>query len=265
VSATYLDKIISIRRARLRREKELVPQAELEKRLNDLERRSDRFSEALTSRPGPNIIAEFKRASPSKGSINDSLSPVDAAAAYSSGGAAAMSILTEQDHFHGSLDDLASVRETVDKPLLRKDFIVDEYQLFESAAAGADAVLLIVAALETRQLGDLMGTASKLGLDALIEVHDRTEFAIAIDLGAKLIGVNNRDLRTFSISLDVSRSLISERSPEIIMISESGIDSREQITELSALGFDAFLIGESLMRSADPESAVRNLREGGRQ
>jgi indole-3-glycerol phosphate synthase len=265
VSATYLDKIISVRRARLRVEKELVPQAELEKRLNDSERRPECFSEALTYRPGPNIIAEFKRASPSKGLINDSLSPVGAASSYSSGGAAAVSILTEQDHFHGSLGDLVSVRETVDIPLLRKDFIVDEYQLFESAAAGADAVLLIVAALETRQLGDLMGTALELGLDAVVEVHDRAEFAIAIDLGAKLIGVNNRDLRTFSISLDVSRDLIGELPAGVIMISESGIDSPEQIAELSELGFDAFLIGESLMRSADPEAALRTLIGGRRQ
>jgi indole-3-glycerol phosphate synthase len=265
VSGTYLDKIISVRRARLRLEKELVPQAELEKRLDDVERRPERFSEALTSRPGPNIIAEFKRASPSKGAINDSLSPVEAAVAYSSGGAASMSILTEQDHFSGSLGDLVSVRETVDIPLLRKDFIVDEYQLFESAAAGADAVLLIVAALEKRQLGDLMGTALELGLDAVVEVHDRTEFAVAVELGARLIGVNNRDLRTFSISLNVSRELIGERPPGVIIISESGIDSREQIAELSELGFDAFLIGESLMRSGDPEAAVRTLIGGDRQ
>ncbi len=262
MSATYLDKIISLRQARLRREKELLPQAELEERLDNSDRRANRFSTALASLPGPRIIAEFKRSSPSKGPINVSLSPVDAAAAYRSGGAAAMSILTEHDHFCGSLDDLVSVRQHVDIPLLRKDFIVDEYQLFESAAAGADAVLLIVAALETRQLGKLLATASRLCIDTVVEVHDRSELAIATELGAKLIGVNNRDLRTFSISMDVSRELIADRPDGVIMISESGIDSPEQIAELSASGYSAFLIGESLMQSLDPEAAVRHLIGG---
>jgi indole-3-glycerol phosphate synthase len=212
-----------------------------------------RLSKALERQARTKIIAEIKRASPSKGVINDKINVAETTRMYKDGGACAISVLTEEKYFRGSVDDLRIVRRTVDLPILRKDFTVDEFQIYEAAAAGADAVLLIVAALNIETLAKFQSLANELGLDALIEVHTLDELEIAAEIGATLIGINNRDLRTFDVSLNVSRELIKHRPDGALVIAESGISSREQINELRALGFDGFLVGESLMRSAHLE------------
>ncbi|MEJ7624931.1 MAG: indole-3-glycerol phosphate synthase TrpC [Pyrinomonadaceae bacterium] len=213
--------------------------------------------------PGVNIIAEVKRASPSKGVIRADVDVADFARQYAAGGAAAISVLTEEDFFRGSLDDLASVRNAVGLPVLRKDFIIDEHQLYETAAAGADAVLLIVAGLELPQIERLLGIArEELGLDVIVEVHTAEELSVAADIGADIIGINNRNLSTFEVSLDVSRELIRRRPPNALLVAESGLSSSEQIGELRNLGFDAFLIGETLMRSSKPETELNALIAG---
>ncbi len=206
------------------------------------------------------IIAEFKRRSPSKGTIKDGADPRVVAQQYENGGAAAMSVLTEPDYFDGSLDDLRAVRTATSMPLLRKDFIVDEYQVYESAAAAADALLLIVAALDDSELRSLRElTEDKLGMDALVEVHTTTEMQRAIDCGAKLIGVNNRNLATFEVSLETSMELAGLAGPGTILISESGIETAQDITRLRAAGYRGFLIGETLMRAEDPSALIAEL------
>jgi indole-3-glycerol phosphate synthase len=221
-----------------------------------------RLRSALSDKGKINIIAEFKRASPSKGIINDLLNPADVARMYKLGGAAAISILTEEDHFGGSLDDLRAVREVVDLPILRKDFIFDPFQVYEAAAAGADAILLIAAMLDDSQLYDLEALAEdELGLDVLIEVHTLEELRRLKDSGAKLIGVNNRDLHSFNVSLDVSRELVKHSTPGSLLVTESGIATRKDILELKELGYSGFLIGETLMRSGDPATELRRLND----
>lgn len=252
MKGTILEKIIKAKRAR-------IAAARRNFDLGGINRKADpdRFRRALSDRSKHNIIAEFKRASPSKGIINDSVGPAQTAANYRDAGAAAISILTEEDFFKGSLNDLRAVREAADLPILRKDFIIDEFQIHESAAIGADAILLIVAALGVDELRHFCSLSDELGLDALVEVHDRAELEIAAEIGAMLIGVNNRNLKTFEVTLDVSRELIKYAPPGAIMITESGISSRDEITELSDLGYSGFLIGESLMRSGDATSALK--------
>ena len=211
-----------------------------------------RLRSALSRQDRVNIIAEIKRASPSKGVINDAIDVRDLAKSYQAGGAAAISVLTEQDFFKGSLEDLVAVRDAVSLPILRKDFVVDEYQIYESAAAGADAILLIVAALNADHISRYLRIArDELGMDAIVEVHDLDELAIAIAAGADIIGVNNRNLSTFDVSLDVSRHMIKSKPKNALMIAESGISTANEISELKGLGYDGFLIGESLMRSGN--------------
>jgi indole-3-glycerol phosphate synthase len=225
------------------------------------ERRSGSFREALL-RPGSvNIIAEIKRASPSKGVIRAETDVAQIAKLYTAGGAAAISVLTEPNHFVGSIVDLITAVRTTKLPILRKDFIVDEFQIVESAAAGASAVLLIVAALPTDELKDLHETATNLGLEVLVEVHDGEEMAKAADIGASIIGVNNRNLHSLEVSLDVSRELIEKRPAGSIIIAESGITSRDEIYELRTLGYNGFLIGETLMRSGNIVETLRGLNE----
>lgn len=210
---------------------------------------------------GINIIAEFKRRSPSKGMIREGANPIDVARAYEEGGAVAMSVLTEEDYFDGSLDDLRQVKATVDLPVLRKDFIVDEYQVYESAAAGADAILLIVAALDDESLSRLRRLAEdELQMDALVEVHTSEEMKRAAACGAKLIGVNNRDLRTFEVSLDTSLRLAQEAPADALLVSESGLNNASDLQRLYEAGFRGFLIGETLMRADDPAAALRGFR-----
>jgi indole-3-glycerol phosphate synthase len=210
---------------------------------------------------GINVIAEFKRRSPSKGMIREGANPIDIARAYQAGGAVAMSVLTEEDYFAGSLEDLRQVKATVDLPVLRKDFIVDEYQVYESAAAGADALLLIVAALDDELLLRLRRLAEdELQMDALVEVHTSEEMRRAAACGAKLIGVNNRDLRTFEVSLETSLSLAREAPSEALLISESGLNNAADLQRLYDAGYRGFLIGETLMRTDDPAAALRSFR-----
>ncbi|MBO0696401.1 MAG: indole-3-glycerol phosphate synthase TrpC [Verrucomicrobia bacterium] len=223
-----------------------------------------RFLRALESDSPPlKIIAEFKRRSPSAGVIRDDLTVSEMVRCYERGGACAISVLTDEEYFGGSIADLSAARSTTDLPLLRKDFILDPIQIFEAGAAGADAVLLIVAALDDASLGELRAIAEdELGLDALVETHTSGELTRALDAGAKIIGINNRDLSTFQVSLNTSERLIAEAPPNRILISESGLRNAESLLRLSKIGFRGFLMGETLMRASDPEMALQDLVAG---
>ena len=255
---SVLDRIVDSTRDAVARRRAAVPLSELEGQLSAP--RDDRpFREALT-RPGVSLIAEHKRRSPSAGTIREGATVGDVVEAYERGGAAAVSILTEGPHFAGSLDDLQAAREGCHLPVLRKDFIVDVYQVFETAAAGADALLLIVAALSPQELEDLYGEAQALDLDVLVEVHDERELELALDtIDADVIGINNRDLTDFSVDLDRTYELLSEVPAGKTVVSESGIHTRDQVDDLDRVGVDAVLVGESLMRAPDPEAACREL------
>lgn len=219
-----------------------------------------RLRAALADNSRVNCIAEFKRASPSKGGINAQADPAHIARAYEAGGAAAISVLTEEDRFLGSIDDLRAVRAAVNVPVLRKDFIFEPAQVYESAIIGADALLLIVAMLDDHALSDLRAlTEDVLGLDALVEVHTAEEMERAGRCGATIIGVNNRNLHTFEVSLETSLQLINNAPPGAILISESGLRDAADLRRLRVAGFNGFLIGESLMRAADPAAALRTL------
>jgi indole-3-glycerol phosphate synthase len=218
------------------------------------------FRDAL-DRDGIGVIAEFKRRSPSAGALRERPDLPAIVGAYERGGAVAVSVLTEGPNFEGSLADLRDAREACGLPLLRKDFIVDPYQLHEALAAGADAVLLIVAALAQGDLASLHATARALGLDVLVEVHDRDELRIALDVGAEIVGVNNRDLRDFSVDLARTEALLDDVPSAVAVVSESGIARAEQVRRLRRRGVQAVLVGESLMRSADPAAALRALIE----
>lgn len=257
-----LTEIIAAKRERLSQAKVQKPLARLRDEAMALRRQAipSALRRALAEDSRLNIIAEFKRRSPSKGFIRAGADPAVIAAAYEHAGAAAISVLTEQDYFAGSLDDLTAVRRATELPILRKDFVFDEYQVYEAALAGADALLLIVAALTDDQLAALRATAEdELGLDALVEVHTNDELRRACAAGARLIGVNNRDLRTFDVSLDTSLLLAREAPPDVLLISESGLNSRTDLLRLRAAGFKGFLIGESLMSAESPEEALRGL------
>lgn len=208
-----------------------------------------------------NIIAEIKRASPSKGVINDKIDIAEMARNYENGGACAISVLTEEDRFKGNLDDLRAARKAVDLPILRKDFIFDEFQIYEAAEAGADVILLIAAMLDDETLQKLHRIVEQeLGLDALVEVHTREELERVKKTKAKIIGVNNRDLHSFKVSLDVSRELIKHAPDDVLMVTESGLSTREDLLELKNLGFKGFLIGETLMRSENPAEMLKSLQ-----
>jgi indole-3-glycerol phosphate synthase len=215
------------------------------------------FAEALRAK-SPAIIAEMKKASPSKGLLQPDLHPAFLAHAYEEGGAACLSVLTDKQYFQGSLHDLEAARAAVSLPVLRKDFTVDRLQIFEAAAHGADAILLIAAVLNTEALQTFRELASSLQLDSLVEIHNQEELAKAIDSGAEIIGVNNRDLDTFEVSLDTSLRLSYLMPSGVLRVSESGIHTRADIKVLRQAGFESFLIGESLMRSKDPSAALKN-------
>lgn len=210
-------------------------------------------------RDGINIIAEIKRRSPSKGVIRENFDPVDIARNFTKNGAAAISCLTEEDFFDGSLDYLRRIREITPLPILRKDFIFDEYQIYEAVHAGADAVLLIAAMLDGEQFNDLLQLTHLLGLDALVEIHDREEMEKVMRYEVRLLGINNRNLRTFETTLETSIELAADLPKTITLISESGIRTREDIDRLRAVGFHAFLIGEELMRADDVGAALKAL------
>ena len=257
---TVLNRILDATRDTVARREAQVPLARLEAALEG--RPEPRpFGEAL-SRPGISVIAEHKRRSPSAGVLREGASVADIARAYENGGAAALSVLTEPDFFGGSLEDLREARAACTLPVLRKDFIVDPYQLYESAAAGADAILLIVAALEPDALYELLREARALDLDALVEVHDERELGVALDVEADVLGINNRDLADFSVDIERTYELLSDVPAGKTVVSESGYSTREQLDELERVGVDAVLIGETLMRADDVEEAVRRLSGG---
>jgi indole-3-glycerol phosphate synthase len=206
------------------------------------------------------VIAEIKRRSPSRGPLNDNLDPVALASAYESAGAAAISVLTDSPHFGGSPADLQAARKVTGLPILRKDFVVDEIQLYESRLMGADAVLLIVAALTPENLRKLLHMSEEIGLEALVEVHDTKEATRAVECGATLIGVNNRNLRTFEVSLETSRLVRSSLPADRLCVSESGIRSRDDVVRVEEWGFDAVLVGESSVTADDPAQHIRHLR-----
>jgi indole-3-glycerol phosphate synthase len=222
--------------------------------------RADRrdFAASLRSKR-PAIISEIKKASPSKGVLVEDFHPAELAAKYQQGGAAALSVLTDRDFFQGSLDDLRAARAACTLPVIRKDFTISEYHVLEAAAAGADAILLIVAILDDSQLRRFRELAREFGMAALVEAHDAGELAIALRSGAEIVGINNRDLRTFSVSLDTSIKLAADIPPEVTKVSESGIFNSADIHRLMDAGFDAFLVGEHLVKSGDATRALREL------
>ncbi|MBI3786525.1 MAG: indole-3-glycerol phosphate synthase TrpC [Deltaproteobacteria bacterium] len=255
-----LDDIVRDKRADLEEAKRRVSLAELQQRPLFREGRRP-FLEALRKARRA-IVAEVKKASPSKGVIRESFDPVSIARAYAAAGAAAISVLTEERYFQGHLNYLAAIRESVDTPLLRKDFLFDPYQLYEARAFGADAALLIVASLSDQQLQELIWLADELNLVALVEVHDRAEMERATHAGARLIGINNRDLRTFHTTLETTELLVPLLPKEAVAVAESGIDSVADIERLERCGVHAFLVGERLMRAADPGAALLCLLSG---
>ena len=260
--STILEQIFDAKRRRIYLAKAAAPPERIACEARKVRGNSvpHRFRQGLENRSKVNVIAEFKKASPSKGVINGDADPVAIARSCERAGAAAISVLTEEDFFQGSLDDLRAIRDAVSLPILCKDFVLDEYQIYEAAAAGADAILLIVAAPPVDRLRRLRHVAEQeLGMDALVEVHTEEEMRVAIDVGATLVGVNNRDLRSFKVSLEVSRMLAGCAPNGAILIAESGLRTREDLEELSRLGYSGFLIGETLMRSNDPEGQLKKL------
>ncbi len=252
-----IEQLIAAAREGVEERRARTPQADLESRLPG--HGEDRpFNEALV-RPGLSLIAEFKRRSPSAGEIAASATVSDQVGAYERGGAAALSVLTEERHFGGSLEDLRAARSACDLPILRKDFIVDPYQLYEAAANGADAVLLIVRALGDGELRALYGLARGLDLDCLVEVHDGDELERALELDADVIGINNRDLDQGTVDVATTYELMPDVPAGKTVVAESGISSHEEIEELERVGVDAVLIGSALMRASDPEALAREL------
>jgi indole-3-glycerol phosphate synthase len=253
-----LDRIVAATREEVDRRRRETPLADIERRLASRDGEDRPFSEAL-ARPGVSVIAEYKRRSPSAGVIREGATVNEVVCAYERGGAAALSILTEREFFGGSLDDLRDARAATALPILRKDFVVDPYQVYESAAAGADAILLIVAALDPDDLARLFSEALAIDLDVLVEVHDEEELDVALELDAEVIGINNRDLEDFTVDTSRTFELLADVPAGKTVVSESGYTTRDQIDELERVGVDAVLIGESLMRAPDPEAACREL------
>jgi indole-3-glycerol phosphate synthase len=250
-----LEPILAATREEVARRREAVPVAALERSGSEQVRS---FAEAL-ARPGLSVIAEHKRRSPSAGQIREDLSLEDVVGAYERGGATALSILTEGPSFDGSLDDLRAARAATTLPLLRKDFIIDRYQVLESFAAGADAILLIVAALSQADLSALHTQALELGLSVLVEVHDERELDAALSLGAPVIGINNRDLTTLEVDTRRTFELLPRVAGRSLVVAESGFSRRDELDELAQAGVDGVLVGEALMRSRDVEAACRAL------
>ena len=251
-----LARIVEHKRAELARD--LPLRAELERRAATRTDHRD-FHRALTAHP-PSVIGEIKKASPSKGVFTEHFDPASNARMYASGGAAALSVLTDREFFHGSLADLETARAAVSVPVLRKDFTLDEFHVIEAAAHGADAILLIVALLEEPALRDLRELAARYRMAALVEVHDEFELETALASGAEIVGVNNRNLHTFDVNLETSLQLAARIPAHVVKVSESGIHSRAHVARLADAGYQAFLVGEHLMKSADPSAALRELR-----
>jgi indole-3-glycerol phosphate synthase len=272
VNADLLATIVAATRRIVETREVREPRSALERRALAVSPRPGQFQAALARTGRINVIAECKRRSPSRGVLRPSYDAVAIATAYAENGAAAISILTEPTFFDGALEHLEAVRQAVEVPLLRKDFIVSDYQLLEARAAGADAVLLIAAALRPVELKLLHDHAVALGLDVLVEVHDASELTMAIEVGAKVIGVNNRNLRTLEVSAATSTELVALMPPQVVAVSESGFKRgqdllalADQVGQAGRVGYQAFLIGERFMTSPDPGAALRALLEDCRQ
>ena len=257
---TILDEILEHKRGEVAEAKRRVSASEMADRARARGDRPRGFRAALANGEAPCVIAEVKRRSPSKGEIRADFDPVEIASAYQASGAAAVSVLTDEKFFGGSLDALERVRAAIALPVLRKDFVVDSYQLDEAAAVGADAVLLIVSSVPNAELAALHAHARTLSLDVLVEVHDEAGLEVAAGIGADLVGVNNRDLRTFVTDLAVTERLAPLLPEGALLVAESGIFEHADIVRLGAVGASAFLVGESLMREPDVGLALRKLR-----
>jgi len=257
---TVLDEILARKRAELAEARRRVPPAALAARAEAASDPVRGFRRALEAGPAPAVIAELKRRSPSRGEIRADFEPVRLARGFAAAGAAALSVLTDEPFFGGRLEYLGAVRAAVGLPLLRKDFVLEGYQVDEARVHGADAVLLIAAALPAASLAALAARARALGLDALVEVHDERELDDALAAGADLVGVNNRDLRTFVTDLGVTERLAPKVPSSVLLVAESGIAQPADVARLARAGARAFLVGESLMREPDPGDALRRLR-----
>jgi indole-3-glycerol phosphate synthase len=253
-----LDDIVAYKKEELAATKRGTPLADQKRRAADAGPTRG-FGAALTAAGGIKLIAEVKKASPSKGVIREDFDPVRIAATYQESGATCLSVLTEKKYFQGSLEYLGAVRRAVGLPLLRKDFIVDEYQIYEARAAGADAILLIAACLDRRQLENCLGVAAGLGLDVLVESHTYPELDKTLLAGARIVGINNRDLTSFKVSLQTTFDLLKDIPDDRIVVSESGIATRDDVVKLEKAGVDAVLVGESLMREKDMGKKVKEL------
>lgn len=256
-TGTVLDRILESRRGEVEHRKKVLPETALKYGVKAAPPVRD-FAGAL-SRPGINIIAELKPASPSRGVLREPFEPIALAQSFETSGAAALSVLTETEFFHGSLKNLREARKSVQLPVLRKDFIFDPWQVWESRANDADSFLLIVAVLPEPQLKELLALGRELGMEPLVEVHTPVELDRALAAGARIIGVNNRNLKTLEVRSETSFELIDRIPEECIAVSESGIDTSGELAKLRAAGFDAFLIGTRLMVSSDPASALTEL------
>ncbi len=257
--AAILERIVAAARMRLAKTRRGADLRELERRAERHVPRGFRRALASKCREGVAVIAELKKASPSKGLIRADFRPAELAAELEAAGAAALSVLTDEEFFQGSLGNLREASAAVAIPCLRKDFIVDEFQLVEARANSADAVLLIVAALTAEELSSLVAGACRYELDVLCEVHDGEELQRALDAGCDLIGVNTRDLRTFKVDLETAFALVEKFPANVVKVAESGIHSAEDVARLRAAGYDAFLVGESLMRAESPGETLREL------
>ena len=253
-----LDTIVAHKQEELKRDSERTPLQTLKSRIPNLPLTRD-FGAALAAPGAVSLIAEVKKKSPSKGIIREDFNPVEIAKTYAQNGASAISVLTDHRFFGGNLDYLSRIRNAVGLPLLRKDFTIDEYQIYQARVAGADAILLIVAILTAEELRGFIGIAGHLNLTALVEVHTQAELEIALDVGAEIIGINNRDLKTFHTDIAASFHLRKSIPDDRIVVSESGIYTREDVLRLGEADVNAILVGESLMRSADIGVKVREL------
>jgi indole-3-glycerol phosphate synthase len=259
---TMLDQIVAAKRQEVAAARARTPEAALRRRLADAPPVRD-FRAALADPPGVQVIAEVKRASPSAGAIQPGADPVAVARAYAAGGAACVSVLTDGPFFHGSLDDLVRVRGAVDVPVLRKDFLLDDYQVLEARAAGADAVLLIAEVLDDARLTGLLAAAAGLGMAALVECYEPANVPRVVLAGATLIGINNRDLRTFVTRLEHTLELAPQVPPDRLLVSESGIRTGADVARLAAAGVKAVLVGETLMRADDVAAKLAEFRRAG--
>lgn len=259
---SILDRIVQARRVSIAHRKRVLPDVPLKMAVEKAAPPRD-FAGVL-SRDGLNVIAELKKASPSRGILRQDYSPASLAPALEAAGAAALSVLTEEEFFLGSLGDLKEVKKVTEIPVLRKDFILDPWQVWEARAAGADTFLLIVAILDDHELGGLMDLGRSLKMEPLVEVHSREELARALGVGARIIGVNNRNLRNFDVHLETSLDLIEAVPDECIAVSESGLRTHDDLARLRNAGFNAFLVGEQLMKETDPAARLRNLVGAGR-